>query len=263
MAFLRRSSALLRSALPRFQLQEPSRLLVQQQTHSGFLLKSLSPCFGARFMCSVPSTKLFVGGLAWGMDENALRDAFVEYGEVVDAKVVLDRDSGRSKGFGFISFTCTDHAQAAKDSMDGKLLNGRTLRVNFAIEKQRVFGNFGGYGGGDSGGNSSFSSGQPLSNSSFGDSTSQGNDNYFSNNTFNQETLNSVGGNNESGDASKMKDDFFGEDAFDEGNRNGQSVYGAKWKSRIGLDRGIKDARQQGWTEKNRAGPMLSWLMMS
>lgn len=171
-------------------------------------------------MCSVPSTKLFVGGLAWGMDENALRDAFVEFGEVVEAKVVLDRDSGRSKGFGFVSFTCTDHATAAKDGLDGKLLNGRTLRVNFAIEKQRGFGSFGGYGGGGFGGgdsnssfgNSSFNSGPPTNNSSFGssDSFNQGNDD-FSNNTFNQETLNSVS-NNES---ENKNDTFFGDDAFD------------------------------------------------
>ncbi|MCO5600294.1 hypothetical protein L7F22_054404 [Adiantum nelumboides] len=149
-------------------------------------------------------------GLAWAMDEYALKEAFTEYGEVVEAKVVLDRDSGRSKGFGFISFTCTDHAQAAKDNMDGKLLNGRTLRVNFAIEKQRGFGSFGGYGGGDS--SSSFGS----SSFDLGDSTNQGNDSFLSNNTFNQETLNSIGDNKESGDTSERKADFFGDDAFDD-----------------------------------------------
>lgn len=82
------------------------------------------------------STKLFVGGLSWNTDDSGLRAAFESYGEVVQAKVIKDRDTGRSRGFGFVTFGTADDAQRAQDSMDGAELDGRTLKVAEARRQQ-------------------------------------------------------------------------------------------------------------------------------
>lgn len=97
---------------------------------------------------SMSSAKLFVGGLSYSTDENSLRQAFDQYGEVIEVKVVTDRETGRSRGFGFISFTSTEEANSALQDMDGKELHGRRVRVNFATEKPRTAYNNYGYGGG-------------------------------------------------------------------------------------------------------------------
>ncbi|XP_020874692.1 glycine-rich RNA-binding protein 2, mitochondrial isoform X2 [Arabidopsis lyrata subsp. lyrata] len=97
------------------------------------------------------STKLFVGGLSWGTDDQSLRDAFAHFGEVVDAKVIVDRETGRSRGFGFVNFNDEGAASAAISEMDGKDLNGRNIRVNVANERPsapRAYGGGGGYSGG-------------------------------------------------------------------------------------------------------------------
>ncbi|VVB01261.1 unnamed protein product [Arabis nemorensis] len=83
------------------------------------------------------STKLFVGGLSWGTDDQSLREAFAHFGEVVDAKVIIDRESGRSRGFGFVNFSDETAANAAISEMDGKDLNGRNIRVNVANERPK------------------------------------------------------------------------------------------------------------------------------
>jgi RNA recognition motif-containing protein len=75
-------------------------------------------------------SKLFVGGLAWATDDDALRRAFEPFGEVVDAKVVTDRDTGRSRGFGFVTFTQDEQAMAAVSGMDGSPLDGRNIKVS-------------------------------------------------------------------------------------------------------------------------------------
>ncbi|KAK4758980.1 hypothetical protein SAY87_020281 [Trapa incisa] len=94
-----------------------------------------------RSFCSLPSTspnsKLFVGGLSWSVDEKSLLDAFSSFGEVSEVKILYDKDSGRSRGFGFINFTKEDDARCAKDAMDGKALLGRPLRISYALEKVR------------------------------------------------------------------------------------------------------------------------------
>ncbi|TKY49976.1 Glycine-rich RNA-binding protein 4 [Spatholobus suberectus] len=93
-----------------------------------------------RFYCSPPSPssdKLFVGGLSWSVDENSLKDAFSSFGDVTEVRIVYDKDSGRSRGFGFVIFSNEDDAKCAKDVMDGKALIGRPLRINFALEKAR------------------------------------------------------------------------------------------------------------------------------
>lgn len=93
------------------------------------------------------SNKLFVGGLSWDTNDAGLRDAFTAFGEVVEAKVITDRETGRSRGFGFVTFTEPDHAKAAMEEMDGKSLDGRAVRVNIAEEKRPRSGGGGGGGG--------------------------------------------------------------------------------------------------------------------
>lgn len=83
------------------------------------------------------SNKLFVGGLSWGTDDQALHTAFSVHGQVDEAKVILDRDSGRSRGFGFVTFADAQDASSAIRAMDGQDLDGRTVRVNLAENKPR------------------------------------------------------------------------------------------------------------------------------
>ncbi|WCJ37509.1 RNA-binding (RRM/RBD/RNP motifs) family protein [Euphorbia peplus] len=83
------------------------------------------------------NSKLFVAGLSWSVDEKSLQDAFSSFGDVSEVKIMYDRDSGRSRGFGFVSFLEQAQAVTAKDAMDGKALLGRPLRVSFALERVR------------------------------------------------------------------------------------------------------------------------------
>ena len=97
--------------------------------------------------------KLFVGGLSWDTSEDSLRAAFERFGEIAEATVVLDRDTGRSRGFGFVNFENDDAAQKAMEEMDGTELDGRNIRVNEAHERPRGGGpRRGGGGGGGYGG---------------------------------------------------------------------------------------------------------------
>ena len=92
------------------------------------------------------SKKLFVGGLSWGTDDDGLRTAFEKFGEVIEAKVITDRDTGRSRGFGFVTFEEVADADAAIDEMNGSVLDGRTLNVNEARDRRRGGGRGGGRG---------------------------------------------------------------------------------------------------------------------
>jgi RNA recognition motif-containing protein len=94
------------------------------------------------------SNKLFVGGLSWGTDNNGLREAFEQFGEVTDAAVISDRETGRSRGFGFVTFADASAASAAVEGMHGKELDGRTLNVSEARERAPRGGGGGGGGGG-------------------------------------------------------------------------------------------------------------------
>ncbi|CAN0897053.1 Glycine-rich RNA-binding protein 4, mitochondrial [Linum grandiflorum] len=84
-----------------------------------------------------PNSKLFVAGLSWSVNEKSLQDAFSSFGEVTEVRIAYDRESGRSRGFGFVSFTKEDEAMVAKDAMDGKALLGRPLSISFALERVR------------------------------------------------------------------------------------------------------------------------------
>ena len=96
------------------------------------------------------NTRLYVGNLAYSTMEQTLRDTFAQYGEVVSATVIVDRMSGRSRGFGFVEFANPNEAQAAVDALNGAMLEGRPLVVNIARERQAGGGGGGGRGfGGD------------------------------------------------------------------------------------------------------------------
>lgn len=80
--------------------------------------------------------KLFVGGLPFATTDDELRDAFAAHGTVASATVVRDRDSGRSKGFGFVEFENDDEGKAAQAAMNGSDLSGRTISVDMARPKE-------------------------------------------------------------------------------------------------------------------------------
>jgi len=80
--------------------------------------------------------KLFVGSLSWDTTDQTLRDAFTRFGEVVEAKVITERDSGRSRGFGFVTFADDDAGRKAISEMNGAELDGRTIRVDEASERK-------------------------------------------------------------------------------------------------------------------------------
>lgn len=95
--------------------------------------------------------KLFVGGLSFNTTDDGLREGFERFGEVTEAKVIMDRDTGRSRGFGFVTFVEESAAQNAMAEMNGVDFEGRTIKVNEAEEKSRGGGR-GGFGGGGRGG---------------------------------------------------------------------------------------------------------------
>jgi RNA recognition motif-containing protein len=97
------------------------------------------------------SSKLFVGGLSWDTSDQSLEAAFAQHGTVTEAKVILDRDTGRSRGFGFVTFADAQSARNAQTALDGSNLDGRSIKVNEAQERSgRGGGNRGGGGhGGD------------------------------------------------------------------------------------------------------------------
>jgi RNA recognition motif-containing protein len=78
------------------------------------------------------STKLFVGSLPWSVDDDALRETFEGHGSVVSAKVIKDRDTGRSRGFGFVEMENSTDAQTAIKALNESELNGRNIVVNEA-----------------------------------------------------------------------------------------------------------------------------------
>ncbi|KAG5621537.1 hypothetical protein H5410_006755 [Solanum commersonii] len=139
---------------------------------------------------SMSSSKLFVGGLSYGTDETSLREAFSQHGQVIEARVIFDRDTGRSRGFAFVTYTSAEEASSALSALDGQDLHGRRIRVNYATEKRpggfgRGFGGGGGFNyGGGAGGSGGYSSGN------YG-----GGGNYGSNNSY------PAGGSNYGGDS--------------------------------------------------------------
>jgi len=95
------------------------------------------------------ATKLFVGSLSYNTTDAGLEEFFAAIGKVVSAKVIMDRDTGRSKGFGFVEMSSDEEAQKAIAELDGKELDGRTIAVNEARpQENRERRSFGGGGNG-------------------------------------------------------------------------------------------------------------------
>jgi RNA recognition motif-containing protein len=94
--------------------------------------------------------KLYVGNLAYSVRDDSLLQAFSQFGTVTSAKVMMDRETGRSKGFGFVEMGSDPEAQAAINGMNGQALDGRAVVVNEARPREERPGGFGGGGGGRS-----------------------------------------------------------------------------------------------------------------
>lgn len=90
------------------------------------------------------STKLYVGNLSFQTQQFDLRDHFATYGEVVSADIITDRETGRSRGFGFVEMENSEAAQSAIDNLNGKDLDGRALKVNVANPRNNDRGGRGG-----------------------------------------------------------------------------------------------------------------------
>jgi RNA recognition motif-containing protein len=92
--------------------------------------------------------KLYVGNLSYDVSNESLEEMFAAYGTVQSAQIVMDRDTGRSKGFGFVEMGSDQEAQAAINGLNGKEAGGRSLTVNEARPREDRGGGRGGYGGG-------------------------------------------------------------------------------------------------------------------
>jgi RNA recognition motif-containing protein len=95
--------------------------------------------------------KIYIGNLSYEVTEEDLRLAVGEFGKVESTTIIKDRDSGKSKGFGFVEMASKDEGQSAIDGLDGKELKGKTLKVNEARPRIESRGSKGGYGGGKGG----------------------------------------------------------------------------------------------------------------
>ncbi|VAH95838.1 unnamed protein product [Triticum turgidum subsp. durum] len=108
--------------------------------------------------------RCFVGGLAWATDDQSLQNAFSKYGDVIDSKIITDRETGRSRGFGFVTFASDEAMRQAIEAMNGQDLDGRNITVNEAQSRRSggggggFGGGGGGYGGGRSGGGGGYGS---------------------------------------------------------------------------------------------------------
>ncbi|KAF5667461.1 RNA-binding domain-containing protein [Fusarium heterosporum] len=96
-------------------------------------------------------SKLYVGNLSWNTTDDTLRDTFSQFGQVVDSIIMRDRDTGRARGFGFVTFSNETEAEAAVNGLNEQELDGRRIRVNVANARPQG-GSGGGYGGGRGGG---------------------------------------------------------------------------------------------------------------
>lgn len=94
------------------------------------------------------NTKLYVGNISFNVTENDLQDAFAAHGTVVEANLMVDRMSGRPRGFGFVTMSTPEEAQKAIDALNGASLDGRNITVNIARPREERPGGGGGGGGG-------------------------------------------------------------------------------------------------------------------
>ena len=92
------------------------------------------------------NNKLYIGNISYQTDENSLEQTFGEFGSVKSVRVITDRETGRSRGFGFVEMNSEEEAQNAIENLDGKEVDGRTIRVNIAREREAGRGGGGGRG---------------------------------------------------------------------------------------------------------------------
>ncbi|MGE5452963.1 MAG: RNA recognition motif domain-containing protein [Acidobacteriota bacterium] len=92
--------------------------------------------------------KLYIGNLSYNMRDDSLQQHLAEFGHVTSAKVMMDRETGRSKGFGFVEMSSAEEAQAAIRGLHGQSVDGRALVVNLAKPREERSGGFGGGSGG-------------------------------------------------------------------------------------------------------------------
>ncbi len=100
--------------------------------------------------------KLYFGGLSYNTTDDTLKGAVQQYGTVVSAKVIMDRETGRSRGFGFVEMSTDEEADAVLKALDGQQVDGRMVRVSVARPPENGGGGGGGRGGGFGGGNRSW-----------------------------------------------------------------------------------------------------------
>ncbi len=112
------------------------------------------------------SNKLFVGNLSFNTTENDLTDAFAAHGTVTETNLMMDRETGRPRGFGFVTMSSAEEANKAIEALNGKDMDGRALTVNVAKPREERTGGggggrreYGGSGGGRSGGGGGYSGG--------------------------------------------------------------------------------------------------------
>src|SRR4026208_529381 len=99
------------------------------------------------------SNKLYVGNLSFNTTENDLNDAFAAHGTVTEANLMMDRETGRPLGFGFVTMSSAEEANKAIEALNGKEVDGRALTVNVARPREERAGGGGGYRGGGGGRN--------------------------------------------------------------------------------------------------------------
>jgi len=98
------------------------------------------------------NNKLFVGNLSFNTTENDLQDTFAAHGTVLEANIMMDRESGRPRGFGFVTMSTAEEAQAAINALNGASLDNRALTVNAAKPREERAGGGRSFGGGGGGG---------------------------------------------------------------------------------------------------------------
>jgi cold-inducible RNA-binding protein len=101
---------------------------------------------------NMSNNKLFVGNLSFNTTENDLQDTFAAHGTVLETNLMMDRESGRPRGFGFVTMSTPEEAQKAVDALNGVSIDGRALTVNAAKPREERSGGGGGGGGGYGGG---------------------------------------------------------------------------------------------------------------
>jgi len=104
-------------------------------------------------------SKIYVGNLSWNTTDDTLREAFSQYGQIVDSIVMRDRDTGRSRGFGFVTFNSAQEAETAIQNLNDQELDGRRIKVNLANARPSGGGGYSGGGGGYSGGGGGYGGG--------------------------------------------------------------------------------------------------------